>query len=266
MAATKRENAVDLGLKGRTIFVAGASRGIGLGIVETCLAEGAKVAITARGAQALEETRARLASQYGEGNLWAMAGDLRQTEVIETALVGAEAALGPIFGAVANVGLHPCPPGAEVDDETWDAGFTQNLTSAWRLARAANRMMTSRREGSILFISSIAGLGALGTPLTYGTAKAGMNHLTKELAKITGAAGVRVNAIAPGNIIFPGGTWQERMDGPRAASWQRWIDREVAMKRYGLPEEIGAVAAFLMSPKASFVHGTIVPVDGGQTR
>ena len=102
--------------------------------------------------------------------------------------------------------------------------------------------------------------------MTYGTAKAAMNHMAKELAKITGPANVRVNAIAPGNIIFPGGSWQERMDGPRAANWQRWIDREVPMKRYGLPEEIGTVAAFLMSDRASFVHGAIVPVDGGQTR
>lgn len=257
---------MDLGLSGRTIFVAGASRGIGLGIVESCLAEGAKVAITARGAEALEETRADLAARHGADNLWAMAGDMRYTATIEKALAGAEEALGPIFGAVANVGLHPCPPGAEVDDETWDAGFSQNLGSAWRLARGAYRLMQPRGEGSILFISSIAGLGALGTPLTYGTAKAGMNHLTKELARITGSSGVRVNAIAPGNIIFEGGTWQERMDGPRAPNWQRWINREVPMQRYGKPEEIGSVAAFLMSPQASFVHGAVVPVDGGQTR
>jgi len=257
---------MDLGLKGKTIFVAGASRGIGLGIVESCLAEGAKVAITARGAEALEETRQDLAARYGPENLWAMAGDLRDTATIEKALAGTEEALGPIHGAVANVGLHPCPPGAEVDDETWDAGFSQNLGSAWRLARGAYRRMEPRRSGSILFISSIAGLGALGTPMTYGTAKAAMNHMAKELAKITGPSNVRVNAIAPGNIIFPGGSWQERMDGPRAANWQRWIDREVPMKRYGLPEEIGTVAAFLMSDRASFVHGAIVPVDGGQTR
>jgi len=257
---------MDLGLKGKVIFVAGASRGIGLGIVEACLAEGARVAITARGAEALEETRKDLAGRYGEDAVWAMAGDLRDTATIEKALAGAEAALGPIFGAVANVGLHPCPPGAEVDDDTWDAGFSQNLGSAWRLARGAYRLMQPRGEGSILFISSIAGLGALGTPLTYGTAKAGLNHLAKELAKITGPTGVRVNAIAPGNIIFPGGDWQNRMDGPRADNWQRWINREVPLKRYGLPEEIGTVAAFLMSDRASFVHGAIVPVDGGQTK
>ncbi|MEP1172744.1 MAG: SDR family oxidoreductase, partial [Alphaproteobacteria bacterium] len=120
--------------------------------------------------------------------------------------------------------------------------------------------------GAILMISSIAGLGALGTPLTYGTSKAAMNHLTKELANIAGASGIRVNAIAPGNIIFPGGDWQERMDGPRAEAWARWIKREVPMQRYGKPEEIGAAAAYLLSDKASFVTGAILPVDGGQTR
>lgn len=257
---------MDLQLKDKVILVAGASRGIGLGLVETVLAEGARVAIAARGAEALEETRARLAGQYGADRVWAMAGDLRDTATIDAMVAGAEAALGPIWGGVANVGLHPCPPGFEVDDETWDAGINQNLDSAFRLSRALLRVMTPRKEGAILLITSIAGLGALGTPLTYGTAKAGMNHLAQELARIAGRDTIRVNALAPGNIIFPDGEWEKRTQGERGEAWWTWVRREVPLRRFGTPQEIGDMAAFLLSPRSSFTTGAVVPVDGGQTR
>jgi 3-oxoacyl-[acyl-carrier protein] reductase len=257
---------MDLKLKDKVIFVAGGSRGIGLGIVEACLREGAKLAIAARGEEVLEATRARLADEFGHDKVWAHCGDMRETEVIEAALELVETDVGPIWGAVANVGIHPCPPGFEVDDETWDAGFAQNLDSAFRLSRAALRRMTARAEGSMLFISSIAGVEALGSPLTYGAAKAGMNHLSQELSKLAGSSGVRVNTIAPGNIIFPGGDWETRSTGPRGEAWMRWVKREVPLQRFGTPEEIGVAAAFLLSPVSSFVTGLLMPVDGGQTR
>lgn len=196
---------MDLQLQERTIFVTGGSRGIGLGIVEACLAEGARVAFTARTAGPLEETRARLAEQYGADRVWAMAGDMRDSATVDAVVEAIETELGPIWGAVANVGLDGAPPGFDLDDETWTAGLSQNLDSAYRLARPVLRKMTGRGEGSLLFISSIAGVAALQTPLTYGTSKAAMNHLAKELSRLVASKGVRVNVVAPGNIIFPGG-------------------------------------------------------------
>ncbi len=257
---------MDLDLRDRAIFVAGASRGIGLGIADALLAEGAKVAITARGAEALEETRAALAKTYGEDRVWAVAGDMRETAVIEGAVAAAAEALGPLWGAVANVGLYPCPLGFDVDDETWDAGFAQNLGSSYRLARAVLRQMVGRGEGALLFISSTAGLESMNTALTYGTSKAAMVHLAKELSKIGANSGVRVNVIAPGAVVFPGNNWDQRTKGSQAEGWARWLKREVPMNRFGTPDEIGRAAAFLLSPASSYITGAVLPVDGGQLR
>ena len=259
---------MDLQLKDRVIFVAGASRGIGLGIVEACLAEGAKVALAARGAADLAAQHERLAATYGADKVWSVVGDMRDAKVIESALSACEAEFGPVYGAVANVGLYDTPLGFDITDENWDGAFSQNLDSAYRLARSALRRMTQRGEGSLLFISSICGVEALGSPLAYGVAKAGMNHMSKELARIAGPSGVRVNTIAPGNIIFPGGDWEERTQpgSPEAPMWNAWIEREVPLKRFGTPDEIGIPAAFFLSPITTFLTGAVVPIDGGQTR
>lgn len=257
---------MDLQLKDRVVVVGGASRGIGLGIAETCLEEGARVALVAREPEALAATGRALSARFGDDRLWVRAGDFRKTEVIETVISAVEEELGPIWGAVGNVGLHPCPPGFDIEDADWDAGIEQNLGSAFRLARAVLRRMRQRDEGSLLFISSSAGLASLGGPITYGTAKAAMNHLARQLARYVGASGIRVNAIAPGPIRFPGGEWEDRMNGPDAERWLDWLKREIPLNRFGSPKDVGAAAALLISPISSFVTGAVWTVDGGHTR
>lgn len=258
-----------LGLEGANVVVAGSSAGIGLGIARGFLAEGANVAISGRTASTLQAARVELEA-LGLGRVSSFAGDMTDSSVIEEAVAAAERDLGPIDCVVANVGLGRAPLGFEISDDDWDFDIRQNLTGAMFLARSAMRRMVTRddearRHCSIVFISSIAGIEALGTPITYGATKAGLNHASRALARIAGKHGIRVNTVAPGNIIFPGGNWEERVT-ERPDAWGRWIQREVSLRRFGTPDEIADAVVWLASDRASFVTGTTVVVDGGQLR
>lgn len=262
---------MDLQLKGKVVFIAGASKGIGLGMARGFAKEGAKIALTGRGEAALDAARALLVEEGAKpADLLTIAGDMTSSDVIAKALDTTQEKLGPIHCAIANVGLGRAPLGFDVSDADWEADVQQNLYGAVFLAREALRRILARpaseREGAnLILISSIAGVDALGTSLTYATTKAGINHTTKSLAKLVGKDGVRVNAIAPGNILFKDGDWEKRVN-ERPDAWGRWINREVALRRFGKVEEIADAALFLASPRASFVTGEILVVDGGQLR
>jgi 3-oxoacyl-[acyl-carrier protein] reductase len=262
---------VDLGLAGKHVFVAGASRGIGLGIVEAFLDEGAVVSMTARGADTLEASYQALAARHGAGRLFRKATDMTQTATIASALADAEDALGPLYCVVGNVGIDQTPPGWDVDDETFDIGFAQNCLASYRLAREAVKRVLPRPPGerrgfNILLISSGAGLEALRTPLTYGTSKAALNHLTRELSKLLGKDGIRVNALCPAMTVFPGGGWEARLASGERDYWLDYNRRETALQRFGTPAEAASVALFMASECAAIMTGAIVVADAGQLK
>jgi 3-oxoacyl-[acyl-carrier protein] reductase len=126
-------------------------------------------------------------------------------------------------------------------------------------------MQRGAGDRAIVCISSICGLAALGAPVTYSAAKAALNATVRGLARPLAADGIRINAVAPGNILFEGGIWASKLAGSKSAV-DDMLAREVAMRRLGKPEEIADLVAFLGSPRAAFITGTVMVADGGQLR
>ena len=155
------------------------------------------------------------------------------------------------------------PLGARL--ETLRQTLDVNVSGAYRMLQTGARLIERSGGGSIVNLSSIMGLRGRPGLSAYAASKAGINHVTRQLAKFVGKEGLRVNAIAPGNILFEGGVW-DRNTKERPEAWDRWIKREVALRRFGTVEEIADAALFLASPRASFITGEVLVVDGGQVR
>jgi 3-oxoacyl-[acyl-carrier protein] reductase len=255
---------MDLALKEKVVFVAGASRGIGRGIAAVFLDEGARVVITGRDPAALANAEAELAEGRRD-RVISFACDLAQPSLVEQVHRQVIARWGVVDTLICNIGSGTAKNGWQLTAADWDPVFQINLWATVRLVEVFLPQMVEAQRGNIIFISSIAGLESLGAPIPYGTAKAALEHYKKDLARRVGHAGVRVNSVAPGNILFPGGTWQRKLDGDPAAV-AAMIAAEVPLGRFGTLEEIGAAAAFLASDRAAFITGACIVADGGQTR
>lgn len=246
--------------EGCRVLIAGASRGIGRAIAEHFAAAGAAVSVCARSAGPLEQARAALATHGGL--VQAQACDLADATAIQTWVQAAAATLGGIDVLVNNAsGL-----GLGDDEAAWAAGFAVDQMSMVRCSQAALPwLLESAAQGrgpSIIHLSSISADRPSARAPAYAAAKAAMNSYTASQAALLARRGVRVNAIAPGSVEFPGGLWeQRRVSEPQL--YQRVLD-SLPFGRLGRPEEIAEVAAFLASPAARWITGQVIRVDGGQ--
>lgn len=250
---------MDLELAGKVCLVAGASRGIGKAIAQALAREGARIAAVARGSDELRATVAQL----GEGHV-AITADVTTAEGASAAVEGCVQALGGIDVVVANVGKSFAREASAMDDADFAKSLDMNLWSTVRVVQRAAPHLIARGGGSITMIASIWGREAGGAP-GYNVGKAGIVALAKALARDYAVYGIRVNSVAPGSILFPGGGWDRRQkaDPDGIADMLR---RDLPFGRFGTPEEVADVVAFLASARASWVSGACYVVDGAQSR
>jgi 3-oxoacyl-[acyl-carrier protein] reductase len=256
---------MELSLQGQVVLVAGSSRGIGRAIAETLLQEGAGVVVTGRDPASLERCRVELEGSAPGGRLMSIAGDMSDAAVIARALEAIVARFGRIDHVIANLGSGRGTPGWDQPEEEWQRIFNHNFFGSVRLSRAVLPRLLAGGGGSILFIASIAGVEASGAPLAYSAAKAALINYSKNLARQLGPQRVRVNTIAPGNILFPGGSWDTRLKAD-AGKVEQMLATQVPQGRFGTPADVASLAAYLVSGRAGFATGGCHVIDGGQTQ
>jgi len=256
---------MDLGLNDKVAIVTGSSRGLGLASARALAAEGCLVCLCARTESTLEKARGDVAMRaVGDERVIAVAADVSTPEGVKAVIDRTFAAFGGIDILVNNVGLARGATIVDTSDEEWQEAFDQTLFPAIRASRLAAPHMKQRGGGAIVIVASVFGREA-GGRMTYNAVKAAEISLGKSLAQQLAASNIRVNSVSPGSILFEGGSWWKRQQENPAAIAE-FVKRELPFGRFGTPEEVANVVAFLCSPRASWISGTSVVVDGCQSR
>jgi 3-oxoacyl-[acyl-carrier protein] reductase len=252
---------MDLGLRGRRALITGGSRGIGFAVAEALVAEGAAVGLVARDAAGLAAAAERLGSR---GVLVATAvADVTDTPQLRRAVDDIATALGGLDHLVANAGGTVGRGNlTSAGDDDFTATFALNAGHAAELIRAGLTHLRAAGGGSVVIISSITGMRP--APRTaYAAAKAAEIHLAATAAQELAPAGIRVNAVSPGSIMFPGGGW-DSFQREHPEDFAEFLASQFPFGRLGRPEEVAGVVSFLLSARASWITGANIAVDGGQ--
>lgn len=253
---------MELELNKKRVLVAGASRGIGYAMAEAFLREGAHVVMLARDPGKLNESAEQLRRIYGKDCILSFSMDCADAVAWPKVIAGIESAWGGLDVVIANAGDGRGPQDALPNADRFATAWRSNFTTAEETARATLPMLEAN-SGCLFFVSSIAGLEAIGAPTDYSVAKAALIALTKQMARRL-APLVRVNCLAPGNVHFPGGSWDEKIKAdPQRV--EAMIQATVPMQRFGTPAEMADAVLFLCSARAAFITGACLVVDGGQT-
>ena len=251
---------MDLGLSGRKAIVTGGGRGIGRRITETLVAEGAEVAICGRDGATIADTVEHLTAA-GHRVMGGVA-DVTDAERFPDWITGAATELGGLDVLVLNASVQPQGD----DDATWELTFQSDVMQAVRAVRAATPFLAGSDGGSVVLISSATALSPASGPgqTAYGTVKAALLTLSSKLAASLGPQGVRVNAVIPGVITFEGGVW-DRMQAAMP-DMVAGVAASTMLGRLGDPDDVAAAVAFLAGPRASYITGAALRVDGGLTK
>ncbi len=256
---------MNLDLSDRIAVVTGGSRGLGLASAHALAAEGCRVCICARGEERLHAAVSELTASAGAPErVLGVQADVSTAAGVQRVMESAVARFGGLDILVNNVGRAAGTDLVGTSDGEWQAAFDETLFPAIRASRLAVPEMVRRGGGAIVMIASIWGRES-GGRMTYNAVKAAEISLAKSLAQQLAPDNIRVNSVAPGSILFPGGSWDRRQQAePEAIA--AFVSRELPFGRFGRSEEVGAAVAFLASPRASWISGVCLPVDGCQSR
>lgn len=256
---------MDLGIAGKVALVTGSSRGLGLASAAALVAEGCQVVVCARGAEVLKASAAALRAGAADSrHVTEIAVDLSTAEGVAAAVGCAVDTYGGLDILVNNVGLGRGATITDTSDADWQEAIDHTLFPAIRASRLAVPHMRRRGGGVITMIASIYGRES-GGRMTYNAVKAAEISLAKSMAQQLARDNIRVNSVAPGSIAFPGGSWHKRQQAD-PEGMARFVELELPFGRFGRADEVGHVVAFLSSPKASWISGASIPVDGCQGR